>query len=190
MNNHVNASVLLARLLRERNREAEALVYLNRAVQLGVADSTLLIRLWQEIALCQRAVGDLDGYANACFQIEALFPDRDERDISDWGHLAQLLYRVGHYERTREYLEKTMKLRGDDGPTMNGGPRWWYYTLTLWQLGETERSEELFSELDQILSDNPPANLDYYKRIRSEAMRLMGKHSPNRDEQPAASEDL
>lgn len=107
-----------------------------------------------------------------------LFPEADRRVLADWGHLGQLLYRSGRFEEARESLEKVIELRADDGPSFRGGPRWWYYTLTLWKLGETDEARDLFERLDRMLSENPPKKPAYHERLRAEIVELMTAKPP------------
>ena len=164
------ACVNLATLLREQGQSEEAVPYLDRAGELGVSDRFF----WTEFALCHRELGHDDEYERGCQQVIAEFPQPDKRSVADWGHVSQRLYRLGKYQQAREGLETTFKKRRDDGPSLQWGPRWWYYTLTLAQLGETERAREYYQQLSQLMIEQPPANLQLYEDLQSEAAKLLG----------------
>ena len=97
----------------------------------------------------------------------------DPRRVGDWGHFAQLLYHARRLEEARESLEKTIEMRGDEGPTLKWGPRWWYYTMTLCRLGEADRAREIFEQLVELLREDPPANKRLHDRLRAEAAELL-----------------
>ena len=71
-------------------------------------------------------------------------------------------------------LERTIKLRGDDGPTMKSGPRWWYYTLTLARLGNFEQAQMYFDELSEMMLNAPPRNLLLHQELQAEVAELLG----------------
>ena len=102
-------------------------------------------------------------------------PEPNQRNIADWGHIGQALYHAGRYGEARAALEKVIALRGDHGPTMDFGPRWWYYTMSLHRLGESDRAGAYYDELVEIMERNPPGNKDLYDRLRTEAAKLLGK---------------
>ncbi len=96
------------------------------------------------------------------------------RGIADWGHVAQMLYRAGRFQEARSALEMVIHSRGDEAPSVNSGPRWWYYSMTLWQLGERERAVETFEELSRVMQETPPKKPEVFNRLRAEAAKRMG----------------
>ena len=116
-----------------------------------------------------------------------LFPEPGDRTVADWGKLGQLQYRAGHIEVARESLERVIKKRGDEGPSLQGGPRWWYYAMTLSRLGETAKATEIFETMTSEMKNTPPKNLKLYDALQTEAARLMGiDNELTTNEQPAA----
>ena len=163
------ACVNIARLLREQGQPDAAISYLDRAGELGVSDRWF----WTEYALCHRELGHHDEYERGCQLVIAEFPPPDERRIADWGHLSQRLYRLGKYQEAREGLEMTIKKRRDDGPTLKYGPRWWYYTLTLGQLGETAQAQKQYKQLSQLMNEQPSATVKLYEDLQAKTAELL-----------------
>ncbi len=164
------ACVKLAQTLREQGQTAEAVRYFERADKLGVNHRFFYV----EYALCHRSLGNEAEYEQACDKLIALFPEPSQRKAADWGHLAQHLYKVGKYEDALQGLERTIKARGDAGPSLKSGPRWWYYTLTLCRLEQTDMAREHYDQLAQLMKDDPPGNLKLNLDLQSEAAELLG----------------
>jgi tetratricopeptide (TPR) repeat protein len=99
-----------------------------------------------------------------------LFPDPTGRTADDWGYLGQALYRAGRFDEARDALEQVIELRGDDGPANEVGPRWWYYIMTLWELGERDVAIAYFRQLDEEVAEDLPESM---KSLRDEAAELL-----------------
>ena len=156
---------------RKQGQWAEAAADLAQAILLG--DNGYLT--WSRLAQCHLALGNTQEYENACRGMAEQLPEPNQRNIADWGHIGQALYHAGRYGEARAALEKVIALRGDHGPTMDFGPRWWYYTMSLHRLGESDRAGAYYDELVEIMERNPPGNKDLYDRLRTEAAKLLGK---------------
>jgi tetratricopeptide (TPR) repeat protein len=167
------ACVDLVHWLRVQGRSEEAVPYLDRARNMGVDDR----QFWMEYALCHRELGHNAEVERGCQQVAGTYPAPDQRNAADWAHLSQDFYRLGRYQAAREGLEKTIKLRHDDGPSLKGGPRWWYYTLVLCQMGETDQARVYYDQLAQMMKDEPPSPLKPYDDLRVEAARLLKLNS-------------
>ncbi len=116
---------------------------------------------------------DYDRAAELAEAAIPLYPDPIDRSVADWGHIAQMQYRTGRFADARASLEQVIALREDDGPSMESGPRWWYYTMTLAQLGETTRARTYYDQLSQIMSEHPPDDPELYEVLQSEAAALL-----------------
>jgi tetratricopeptide (TPR) repeat protein len=164
----------LARELRKEKRFKEAITYLERAIKAGCSGYAI----WSQLAACQRATANQDAYEDAWKLVLQEFPDAEKRDVGDWGHFSQCLYEVGQFSEASEALRKTIELRGDKGPSLKGGPRWWYYTLTLCHLGETEEARDCYEQLSALMRDKPPKNFKYHARFQLEVAELLGLEAP------------
>ncbi len=116
---------------------------------------------------------DYDRAAELAEAAIPLYPDPVDRSVADWGHIAQMQYRTGRFTDARDSLEQVIALREDDGPSMESGPRWWYYTMTLAQLGETTRARTYYDQLSLIMSEHPPDDPELYEVLQSEAAVLL-----------------
>jgi tetratricopeptide (TPR) repeat protein len=86
--------------------------------------------------------------------------------------LGRAFYLVGRWAEARQALEKGNELRGDDGPTIQGGPSWWYLTMALAKLGETEQARSIYDQLVKEMEESPPGyDVSEY---RAEAAELLG----------------
>ena len=94
-------------------------------------------------------------------------------DYRSWGRLGGAFYRVERFEDARQALEEAIALRGDVGPTIAGGPRWWYLTMVLAKLGEEAKAREHFDQLTVQRSkvDSPNRNDSL---LGAEAAELLG----------------
>lgn len=75
-------------------------------------------------------------------------------EASYCGHAGQAHYLLGNWPKARELLEKGIELRGEQVPTLTGGPRWWYLTMTLHQLGEVELARSYYDQLVAQFDEN------------------------------------
>ncbi len=116
---------------------------------------------------------DYDRAAELAEAAIPLFPDPIDRSVADWGHIAQMQYRTGRFAEARESLEHVIELREDDVPSMESGPRWWYYTMTLAQLGETTQARIYYDQLAQMMAEHPPDDPELYEVLQSEAAALL-----------------
>lgn len=162
----------------ECGRWTEAAADLTQAIALGES----CYWAWSQLAQCHLALGNTQDYEKACRSMIEQFPAPDQRSDRDWGHIGQALYRVGRYEEARAALEKVIELRGDDGPTLLLGPRWWYYTLTLCRLGESERARSYFDQLADLMKNDlrSDENLHAFDHLRAEAAELL-KIAPDKE---------
>ena len=160
----------LGRTLAQVGRHAEAIGPFTEGISLGANHH----RRWIELAQCHRALGNTEEYETCCRAIVECFSKPDDRSISEWGYLGQGLYRVGQFEQARQALEACIELRGDNGPSINGGVRWWYYTMSLHCLGEADLAKKYFTQLDEIISEHPRPSNDIYVRLHAEAAELLG----------------
>jgi tetratricopeptide (TPR) repeat protein len=117
-----------------------------------------------------REKGDLEGAVREFSAVVDLLPRPVGGNPVAWSRRGQAFYRAGRFEEAREALEKAIELRGDDGPTIDTGPRWWCHIMTLCELGETERAEAYFRQLDEAVKENLP---DAQKSLRVEAAELL-----------------
>ena len=68
-------------------------------------------------------------------------------------------------------LEKVNRLRGEDRPSIESGPRWWYLTMALYRLGETEKARTYY---DQLVKQMDSIATEGNKLLRAEAAELLG----------------
>ena len=99
-----------------------------------------------------------------------------DRDAIAWSHLGKAFYQIGQWDEARQSLLKAISLHRNTGPTLGRGPRWWYLTMTLAQLGQNEKARSYFDLLDEQL--NKTGNTDETNsRLRAEAAQLLGVES-------------
>lgn len=89
-----------------------------------------------------------------------------------WGVIGQGLYRIGRVIESREAMEKAIALRGETEPTIRGGPRWWYLTMALGQLGEAGKAWQHYDRLVEAMGDPSEATLRY----QAEAAEILGEN--------------
>jgi len=108
-------------------------------------------------------------------QIDRLtaIPEAD-RTAGDWGYLGQAYYRTGRLQDSRQALETGIRMRGEDEPTLAGGPRWWHLVLTLARLGEKEQATEYYEQLVETMNEDPPPDTGPHKKRQTEAARALG----------------
>ena len=81
--------------------------------------------------------------------------------------------------------EKRIELRGETGPTLKSGPRWWYLTMILARAGETDKARSYYDELVRIMEKQPTVHASYI-RLRAEAAELLGIYDePDQKEEAA-----
>ena len=90
-----------------------------------------------------------------------------------WGVIGQGLYRIGRIGESRQAMEKTIALRRETEPTIRGGPRWWYLTMALGQLGEADKAWQYYNRLVEEMEANPS---EATLRYRSEAAEILGEN--------------
>jgi tetratricopeptide (TPR) repeat protein len=115
----------------------------------------------------------------------------EERSVVQWGYLGRAFYLVGRWAEAREALEKVNELRGDDGPTLQHGPRWWYLTMALAKLGETEQASFIYDQLVKEMEESPPNYV--VSEYRAEAAELLGIEIETEEEssgQPSAENGI
>ena len=161
----------LAVSLLRQGQYADAVVNFKKCIEMGKND----YQLWHQLAQCHLTLGNTEEYEQSCKAIVAQFPAPDERKALDWSILGQAFYGAGQFEEARQSLEQGIELRGDKGPSLKGGARWWFYSMTLSRLGETDRARAIFEQLVQVVKQNPPAiKRAMHDRLRAEAAELLG----------------
>ena len=70
-------------------------------------------------------------------------------------------------------MEKAITLRGETEPPIRGGPRWWYLTMALGQLGETDKAWQYYEKLIEEMWANPSAATIRYQ---AEAAEILGEN--------------
>jgi hypothetical protein len=64
-------------------------------------------------------------------------------------------------------------MRGEDAPTLAGGPRWWFLTMALAQSGEKEKARSYYDQLVKE-RDSMPVTSKQYDHFRDEAAEVLG----------------
>jgi tetratricopeptide (TPR) repeat protein len=133
-----------------------------------------LVVNYLRLAETQKAAGNQEAATASRQQvIDLLLPiAEEERSVGQWGYLGQAFYLVGRWADARKALEKGNELRGDDGPTNQYGPRWWYLAMTLAKLGETEQARSIYDQLVKEMEESPPNYVE--SEYRAEAAELLG----------------
>jgi tetratricopeptide (TPR) repeat protein len=99
-------------------------------------------------------------------------PD-SKRTADQWSYLGQACYLVGKHEEARRALTKSIELRGETSPSIEG-PRWWYLVMTLARLGETEKANEYFDELVRMSRASADGR-SKHRWLRLEAYQLLAR---------------
>jgi hypothetical protein len=80
---------------------------------------------------------------------------------------------VGRWEESREALETVIEMRGEDAPTLAGGPRWWFLTMALAQSGEKEKARSYYDQLAEEMGGTSVSSKQH-DRLRADAAKLLG----------------
>ena len=86
-------------------------------------------------------------------------------------YLGQAFYRTGRIEESRIKFERVLALKQETIPTIKRGPRWWYMTMILARLGESEKAKDYFDKLCAELGDDASKN---ELRFKHECAKLLG----------------
>jgi Flp pilus assembly protein TadD len=156
----------LGHALEDKGDLEGAIRALNKAIELEPEGAMLHVCLGRVL----QQTGDRESAMLEFNTAVDLFPGPASRTDADWGDHGQALYCAGRFEEARESLEKIIQLQDDDGPTIEGGDRWWFYIMTLWQVGETDRAEAYFRQLDEAVKDDLP---EEQESSRDEAAELL-----------------
>jgi tetratricopeptide (TPR) repeat protein len=99
--------------------------------------------------------------------------DSHIHDALAWTNLAESFYRMGEWDNAHQAAKKAIATLSDKGPTLQIGSRWWYYTMTLIQLGEREKARSHYDELAaELRKQRGPNETD--SRLRAEVAKLLG----------------
>jgi len=98
-----------------------------------------------------------------------------DRTNADWGFLGQAYYHADRFADARHALEKCVELRGEQLPTVRGGPRWWYLIMTLHKLGEKDLARSYYDQLTRQLKElDDPHAVHEHAQFRRNAARTLG----------------
>jgi tetratricopeptide (TPR) repeat protein len=138
-----------------------------------------LANVYLSLARLERETGDREAETFVWERVVDLLekkPDPENlkypENVVYWGVLGQGLYRVGRFGESRQALEKANALRSETNPTIRGGPRWWYLTMALGQLGETVKTRQYYDSLVEELGENPSEALLRYQIEAAETLGI------------------
>ena len=102
------------------------------------------------------------------------------RSTEQWSGLGEAFYRLSRWEESRQALEKVIAMRGDDAPTLAGGPRWWFLTMTLAQLGEHDQARSFYQQLVKASGSSTSKKCDLLRAEAAELLDLADTNSTKR----------
>ncbi len=102
-----------------------------------------------------------------------------------WSLFGRTLYRTGRWKEASHALRQANERYGEDSPTLTS--RWWYLTMALAQLGETDKARSYYDHLvAELATQKNPS--DQYDKLRDETAELLGiPKTPT--EKPGGKED-
>lgn len=89
-----------------------------------------------------------------------------------WGWLGQGLYRLDRLPEARHALQTAIAIRRENAPTLEDGPRWWYFIMTLHRMGATRPAAEYLKQLAPQVTENSPSN---HQELLAETSALIGE---------------
>lgn len=98
----------------------------------------------------------------------------ERRMATHWGALGQGLYRLDRLSEARQALQRSIGIRNENAPTLEDGPRWWYFIMTLQRMGETQSAADYLKHLaPQVKESSPPV----HQELLSETSALLEERS-------------
>lgn len=128
--------------------------------------------VYQSLAGLEGDAGDGEAETSVWQRVVGLLEKKPDPENSVyWDVIGQGLYRIGRVGESRQAMEKIITLRRETEPTVQRGPRWWYLTMALGQLGETEKARQYYDRMVEEMGANPSeASLRY----QAEAAEILG----------------
>lgn len=131
-----------------------------------------MIRVYFDLAKLEQEAGDAtresEVWREAVSQLER-FPMAESPAY--WGYLGRSYYRLDRLQDARQAFEKVISIRGEKAPSVAGGPRWWFLTMILARLGETEKAKGFYESLVVQLGEQKD---ERQVRFQEEAAALLG----------------
>lgn len=104
--------------------------------------------------------------------ISRLEQDPVENDPRYWQVVGQGLYRMGRNHEALQALEKSIALKSETKPTIQGGPRWWFLTMALAKSGEVSKARQHYNALSRRAFSAPDTQFkDESRRVIESASR-------------------
>lgn len=128
--------------------------------------------VYLSLAAVEREVGNHDAEQSVWQELTTLLEANSVPNVPGyWGYLGQSYYHLGRLHEARDAFERTLAMRRETEPTLSGGPRWWYLTMILAKLGETEMAKDYYDKLIAQLDEE--AN-ESQIRFQMESAKLLG----------------
>ncbi len=133
--------------------------------------------VYYSLVAVEREAGNHDAEQSVWKEFNALLEANPEPNATVyWGNLGQSCYEIDRLPDARRAFEKALAMLHETEPTINGGPRWWYMTMILARLGETEKAKGYYGKLSAELGEDASES---QLRFQTEAAKLLGEAAEN-----------